>query len=51
MTHTQVFWASQHDWYIHFDETGLYVLDYDGATYFETLWTGTFKQLREWAGY
>ena len=56
LTEKQIKWASQHDWFIESGADGTilvkdsYVLD---SVLYEPIlkWTGTFAELRAWAGY
>lgn len=47
LTESQIQWASQHDWFVRRSGNQIIVIGYDG----EMVWVGSFKQLRDWAGY
>ena len=58
LTSTQIKWASQHDWFVRANAIGeIVVIDrnVDIRTHLLServfIWKGTFRQLREWAGY
>ena len=57
LTSSQVTWAKAHDWFVSYDPTTgvLTVADIyvqNGQPHSETVaWSGSFKELRVWAGY
>lgn len=52
LTTQQILWASQHDWFIKDNGNGtIVVADRDDLSDRLQTWVGTFRQLREWAGY
>lgn len=56
MTSKQIEWASRHDWFVKEISDGVVVRDrvVDKAgnwSEYQFLWTGTFRELRDWAGY
>lgn len=55
-TETQMAWAAQHDWYVVQKDGMPVVVDrqYSRDSGYEeemVFWTGSFQELREWAGY
>lgn len=56
LTQNQIRWASQHDWFVaDLGDGQIQVRDgwtLDGELFEQVLsWTGTFTELRAWAGY
>lgn len=55
LTERQIAWASQHDWFIDADVTGVMVneiLVHENGTVLESVKSfSDFQQLRTWAGY
>lgn len=49
MSEQQVKWASQHDWFVKAENGVITVWEEETKSAIE--WVGTFRQLREWAGY
>lgn len=47
MTTQQIKWAAQHDWFVRQEGERIVVIEDDGLA----TWVGTFRALREWAGY
>lgn len=59
-THKQILWCAQHDWFLGERHNGNLLVreawtsaDDNYTTVTETTieWTGSFQELREWAGY
>ena len=56
MTTSQLNWAASHDWFSHIQDGRLFVVDQGwnaDNTFFDNVieFTGTFRELRAWAGY
>lgn len=57
MTQAQVNWAKRHDWFVADLGNGRIIVlddyvDCEGKVHRNTIaWTGTFQELRNWAGY
>lgn len=56
LTQAQMDWAARHDWFVMQDAQGLIVADRwvdTNGKYHENhvRWEGTFRELRDWAGY
>ena len=57
LTQAQKEWAKQHDWFRAIEEdTGLLIVwncysDHNGNHKDTIIWNGSFKELRDWAGY
>lgn len=50
LTPKQIAWAATHDWFVRDLGTGRIIIR-DDITGEHIIWTESFKELRDWAGY